>query len=97
MVGKLAMSSVLPVPSLWRREGPPPTWSNEGISTSPPCEARTSVREPDCVVSAVIVVRLGSESRLFAPEASTRTSSPPMLLRSLAVRAPPLAASSVVT
>ena len=85
-------SSRLPAPFACQ-ETVPVHVASAGNSASPPDNASTFIVFPGVTV---MVVSVGRESRLFAPEASTRISSPPMLLRSLAVRAPPLAASSMV-
>ena len=90
------MSSLPPVPLLRKRTGPPLTWAKAGSSTSPPFNASTWVRELAWVVSAVIVVNAGSETRLPVPLASTTTSAPPMLVRAEAVSVPPPSAWSVV-
>ena len=61
--GQGPMSSLPPVPLLRKRTGPPLTWLKAGSSMSPPFKACTWVRELG-VVSAVIVVSFGSETRL---------------------------------
>ena len=97
MLVRVPISSLPPGPLLLNSTGPPLTLLKAGSSTSPPLTASTSVREPRLVVSAVIVFSAGSETKLPVLEASTTTSAPPIVARSLAVRVPPPSASSVVS